>query len=768
MLDATSPLGVATHAHNSDQPRAPKTIDTYAEALRADGLIDLVAGGTKSVRSVHLLDEDSPHLRPRAGVEKLAQLASECGAARNALVSLVACPWATKNRARAQLALNLVRSFEIKSCGNELADHLHCSEPYSPPSVLSSPSLHHAPSALPPAIASPDLEVEALGLPWGASASCLLPSPPPADGGLYLPLEEPSGTPSLNDLTLPLMFVPSRSDDGEPGSMLAAGLASREQQLHDVAHPNDPSDGIGREPTPWPLVPVNATSVLWADDAPSACVSSSADAENGSMGGASSDTALLGTASTSEPVAVRRSKRPRAALAHDAPQRHNSGRASVADAFAEVGEPPLLPRQAHALDEISDDLLRSFGLACGDQHDGMSHLYEGGAGAGALLMLPPPPVAPTSLMVRAAPPPLLAPSASASASGCGGAVRAAKAAAIKAMSHEGEPPPKEPSTALVPCVDAATKARLLADEQRQQAAREKKSAARKVASAAAKVKAAQVKAKKTTARLAKNAQRASQRAAEQAAARANESKAKAQASAAAARGGGPEASTAASLMDLVLGAPALQPAHRLARPAPAPSAAKAEKIMTAAKQPATTASGSKLSSAKLPKGVRSKDAAAPTSVAVAHRAESSVASTKAVKTAPERKTAAAASKAEADADGEMDVAAEKSAGGECDEVDPDLPTEPVASKNNPSGYKGVYPARNGRWQAQVHHSSIGGFATKREAGIAVAIAVYREKKKKHAEKAAKKKKHAKKRPMGDHATSTAASAPASKKRKGKA
>ena len=51
MLDATSPLGVATHAHNSDQPRAPKTIDTYAEALRADGLIDLVAGGTKSVEA---------------------------------------------------------------------------------------------------------------------------------------------------------------------------------------------------------------------------------------------------------------------------------------------------------------------------------------------------------------------------------------------------------------------------------------------------------------------------------------------------------------------------------------------------------------------------------------------------------------------------------------------------------------------------------------------------------------------------------------------
>ena len=38
--------------------------------------------------------------------------------------------------------------------------------------------------------------------------------------------------------------------------------------------------------------------------------------------------------------------------------------------------------------------------------------------------------------------------------------------------------------------------------------------------------------------------------------------------------------------------------------------------------------------------------------------------------------------------------------------------------------------RNGRWQAQANHASIGGFATKWEAGVAVAQAVYTEQLKK--------------------------------------
>ena len=50
--------------------------------------------------------------------------------------------------------------------------------------------------------------------------------------------------------------------------------------------------------------------------------------------------------------------------------------------------------------------------------------------------------------------------------------------------------------------------------------------------------------------------------------------------------------------------------------------------------------------------------------------------------------------------------------------------KPIASTNNPSGYKGVYPARNGRWQAQVLHRAIGGFPTAWEAGVAVARAIY--------------------------------------------
>ena len=53
------------------------------------------------------------------------------------------------------------------------------------------------------------------------------------------------------------------------------------------------------------------------------------------------------------------------------------------------------------------------------------------------------------------------------------------------------------------------------------------------------------------------------------------------------------------------------------------------------------------------------------------------------------------------------------------------PTRPISSRNNPSGFKGVYAARNGRWQAQVEHKSIGGFPTAWDAGIAVAKAIAR-------------------------------------------
>ena len=56
----------------------------------------------------------------------------------------------------------------------------------------------------------------------------------------------------------------------------------------------------------------------------------------------------------------------------------------------------------------------------------------------------------------------------------------------------------------------------------------------------------------------------------------------------------------------------------------------------------------------------------------------------------------------------------------------DEPNKPIPSKNNPSGYKGVYPARGSRWQAQVNHRSIGGFPTAWDAGVAVAVAIFKE------------------------------------------
>jgi len=44
---------------------------------------------------------------------------------------------------------------------------------------------------------------------------------------------------------------------------------------------------------------------------------------------------------------------------------------------------------------------------------------------------------------------------------------------------------------------------------------------------------------------------------------------------------------------------------------------------------------------------------------------------------------------------------------------------PSQRRRNKSGWFGVYPARNGRWQAQVCHHAIGGYATAWEAGTAV-------------------------------------------------
>ena len=46
--------------------------------------------------------------------------------------------------------------------------------------------------------------------------------------------------------------------------------------------------------------------------------------------------------------------------------------------------------------------------------------------------------------------------------------------------------------------------------------------------------------------------------------------------------------------------------------------------------------------------------------------------------------------------------------------------QPIPTTRTKSGYVGVYPARKNRWQAQVNHRSIGGYASAWEAGVAVA------------------------------------------------
>ncbi|KAL1507564.1 hypothetical protein AB1Y20_007184 [Prymnesium parvum] len=48
--------------------------------------------------------------------------------------------------------------------------------------------------------------------------------------------------------------------------------------------------------------------------------------------------------------------------------------------------------------------------------------------------------------------------------------------------------------------------------------------------------------------------------------------------------------------------------------------------------------------------------------------------------------------------------------------------EPIRSASSKTGFKGVYPARNGRFQAQFGHRAIGGYASAWLAGVAVARA----------------------------------------------
>ena len=45
--------------------------------------------------------------------------------------------------------------------------------------------------------------------------------------------------------------------------------------------------------------------------------------------------------------------------------------------------------------------------------------------------------------------------------------------------------------------------------------------------------------------------------------------------------------------------------------------------------------------------------------------------------------------------------------------------QPICTHRTKSGFLGVYPARKGRWQAQVNHRSIGGYSTAWDAGVAV-------------------------------------------------
>ena len=187
MSRAPPPLAAVPVAASRSAGRSKTTIQTHEDALRVDALIDKVHGGTfcASARTWPTGPVLTKRVRSAAmaGPEELARLASQCAGAREAVLALANCPWDTKNKALARLALSFVRAFELK-VANELADALHCAEPYSPPSVLASPleplsssEASSRPAELTSSDVSDNLEVEALALPWGAPAAGLLPSP---------------------------------------------------------------------------------------------------------------------------------------------------------------------------------------------------------------------------------------------------------------------------------------------------------------------------------------------------------------------------------------------------------------------------------------------------------------------------------------------------------------------------------------------------------------------------------------------------------------
>ena len=339
------------------------------------------------------------------------------------------------NRSRARLALNLVHSFELKlanEAANELAEHL---EPYAPPLVLA-PVI--APLSVEPIHVlqlphrvSSDAEIQALGLPWGASAASALPTPPPADGGHFPDDRPPAPLPMSclseppldhgHECQVPLMVMPRRSDTS--GVVVAPGMLRREQHFQQLAIDETDVEGqdvLGGEDRQlasvngacaWipvddaaePLL-VHATSTKWADDEPS----ESSMSQLPQLADVSSPDFPSTSAAVISEDGSRKSRR--SGGAH--PQRGWPTVSSLgcdASSSAMVGEEPILPRPA-ALEDFSDELLRSFGEACGDHDDLALRTLARGHAARSELGEPVPPAIMRSnrpcAPVRATPPKL--------------------------------------------------------------------------------------------------------------------------------------------------------------------------------------------------------------------------------------------------------------------------------------------------------------------------------------------------------------------------
>lgn len=741
------------------------TPDLYKQA-RLDALIDMVSGGTQSPAlalvlacllprcdgRVHIA---SPSLR--ADAAELASLAGSCATAREAVLYIADCTSAS-NHARAKAAALLLDCFR-----NKVALDLY-------DAVLQDEALPHVPEFLPQLQMTPsdvDADAEICALPWGASAVALLPTPPPADlvppgqapardGHVARPSHHSLGSvmPSFGGGGEQLHAQEPLVQDQQPAEhhAVARGCARRDSS---AAHLESRAKAVGDTMCPLPFnvpVPLHATSTRWADDEPSGVVCPAPSAPV-------SSSALL-----------RSSPRRR----HAAPP--NQRRANLSAGLV----PPepvdvvstLLPRTAALA--AGDDLLRSFGEACGGEEDPTNAVAAPPAandldlGEFDHLLMELPPCLPPALSARSETAPTWSPAKSRKGSA---KTKASRRAAKSKRSTVDRAPTSKHSQTAASCSTISPRVPGLEVEQVAEPEVNTSLSSTDSKNAVLQTTDSQAFAQIVAAAEVQSAMDAPyvQRC------RSNHPRPDSSATDDARVPGGTTKTTVASefapsapsaaretLKDAASSAAKVQGAKRsekevrsaAGRVAPASSqlapAASKRKRPNAANAPAVKPAAATSGASRLPKNMKKPELISDKTSEAKANAHSGKKSASSLKTsepsmeaapaaesplssvavrsladavaapcaAPPTATAQArASSAEAETSERDDVKDPPPA----DEPPPD---KPISSQNNPSGFRGVYPARGSRWQAQVNHRSIGGFPTAWEAGVAVARELY--------------------------------------------